>query len=113
MLEYRTYISSQEIPAVPNSKAFGYSLSGGLDIDGNGYADVSIGDLSGSHVTTFRSSPLVTVTVEFQDLKTLLDIGGNVDRRCPLILGGSVNLLCFNVTPCVYYESSEVNEFGE
>ena len=103
----------QEILAVPNSKAFGYSLSGGLDIDSNGYADVSIGDLSGNHVTTFRSSPLVTVTIEFQDLKTLLDIAGDADRRCPLALGGSVNLLCFNVIPCFYYESNEVNEFGE
>ena len=98
---------------MPNSKAFGYSLSGGLDIDSNGYADVSIGDLSGNHVTTFRSSPLVTVMMEFQDLRSLLDIAGDADRRCPLAQGGRVNLLCFDVTPCFYYESNEVNEFGE
>lgn len=103
----------QEIPALPTSEAFGYSLSGGLDIDGNGYADLTIADLSGSHVTTFRSSPLVTVFTEFQELKTLLDIGGNVDRLCPLSLGGDLNLLCFNVTACFHHESDEVAEFGE
>ena len=101
------------IPAVSDSKAFGYSLSGGLDIDSNGYADLTIGDLSGSHVTTFRSSPLVTVIMEFRELRTLLDIGGDTDRLCPQTVGGDLNLLCFNVTPCFYHESNEVNDFGE
>ena len=101
------------IPAVSDSKAFGYSLSGGLDIDSNGYADLTIGDLSGSHVTTFRSSPLVTVMMEFRELRTLLDIGGDTDRLCPQTVEGDLNLLCFNVTPCFYHESNEVNEFGE
>ena len=106
-------LAMQEIPAVPNSKAFGYSLSGGLDVDGNGYTDVTVGDLSGSHVTTFRSAPLVTVVMEFQELKTQLDIVGDTDRLCPLTLGGNVSLICFNVTPCFYHETQEVNDFGE
>ena len=103
----------QEVPAVPSSTAFGYSISGGLDVDSNGYADMTISDLSGNHVITFRSSPVVTVIMEFKELKTQLDIVGDTDRLCPLTVDGDINLICFNVTPCVYHESNEVNEFGK
>ena len=92
---------------------FGYSLSGGLDVDSNGYADMTISDLSGSHVTTFRSSPIVTVIMDFQELKTQLDIVGDTDRLCPLTLSGDLNLICFNVTPCFHHESDQVNQFGK
>ncbi|XP_053734440.1 integrin alpha-6-like isoform X3 [Synchiropus splendidus] len=39
---------------------FGYSLSGNLDIDDNGYPDLAVGSLSGS-VFVFRARPVVSV----------------------------------------------------
>ena len=80
---------TQRIPAVDGTSAFGYSLSGGLDIDGNGYPDLSVGDLEGGRVTTIRTSPLVNVTLEVPDRKELLNITGTSDRLCPL---GEVDL---------------------
>ncbi len=64
--------------------AFGYSLSGGLDIDNNGYPDLSVGDLGGGRVTTLRGSPLANMTLIFWDRKETLDITGSFDRLCPL-----------------------------
>ena len=74
----------QTLNAVPGSVAFGYSLSGGLDIDGNSYPDLTVGDLQGEHVTTIRGSPLVNVTLLVADRKEVLNITGGSDRLCPL-----------------------------
>ena len=63
---------------------FGYVLSGGADIDGNGYPDITVGDLSGDHVTSYRTSPLVNVTFDLDNRKEVLDVLGNSDRLCPL-----------------------------
>lgn len=103
----------QTIPATPDSLAFGYTISGGLDIDDNGYPDITISDLSGSHVTSFRAAPLVNVTLSFSNEKRVLDLVGDADRLCPF--SENVKLQCFNVTPCFSFESKygNVTQFGE
>lgn len=69
-------------PASPTA-VFGYSLSGGLDVDDNGYPDLSVAELGGTYVTTFRGSPLVNVTTMIRDRKYTLNVTGNSDRVCP------------------------------
>lgn len=76
------YIHCQVIHAQSASSVFGYTLSGGLDIDGNGYPDVTVGDLSGSHVTSYRTSPLANVTIDLFERKDVLEIVGDADRLC-------------------------------
>ncbi|XP_031423123.1 integrin alpha-7 isoform X2 [Clupea harengus] len=41
-------------------KRFGYSISGGLDIDGNQYPDLAVGSL-GDQVVLYRSSPVIHI----------------------------------------------------
>ncbi|MCJ8733736.1 hypothetical protein PDJAM_G00226990, partial [Pangasius djambal] len=41
-------------------KLFGYSLSGNMDIDGNGYPDLAVGSLSDS-VLVYRSKPVISI----------------------------------------------------
>ena len=91
--------------------------------------DLTIGDQTGA-VTTIRTSPLVTVVMEFEDLRSTLDLVA--DRKCPV--GDDITLLwydimeihtcrliisaiCFSfqVSPCFYYEAVhtvDVPEFG-
>lgn len=41
-------------------KRFGYSISGGLDIDGNLYPDLAVGSL-GDKMVLYRSHPVIHV----------------------------------------------------
>ena len=63
--------------------AFGYSLSGGLDIDNNTYPDLTVGDLGSGRITSFRGSPLVAVTAVVNDIVDVVNITGDSDRLCP------------------------------
>ena len=69
---------------MPDTNVFGYSLSGGLDIDSNGYPDLTVGDLQGGRVTTLRASPLVNLILVIPDRKDRLNITGGSDRLCQL-----------------------------
>lgn len=71
------------------------------------FADLSIGDLSGS-VTTVRASPLVGVTMEFKDPQTIVDLED--DRKCHI--DDDITLLWYDITVnsdvcvhmcCVFY----------
>ncbi len=73
------------------TSVFGYMVTGGADIDDNGYPDITISDLSGDHVTSYRTSPLVNVTFDLDERRETLDILGDSDRVCPL--SDNVNLL--------------------
>ncbi|XP_038044391.1 integrin alpha-6-like isoform X2 [Patiria miniata] len=62
-------ISPSDLPAdLPNTReiggAFGYSLSGGIDLDGNDYPDLTVGAFEANTVVTFRARPIVNVTAE-------------------------------------------------
>ena len=63
--------------------AFGYSLSGGMDIDNNTYPDLTVGELGLGRVTSFRGRPLVTVTAMVKDIIDIVNITGDTDRLCP------------------------------
>uniref|UniRef100_A0A8C5DSH4 Integrin alpha-2 domain-containing protein n=1 Tax=Gouania willdenowi TaxID=441366 RepID=A0A8C5DSH4_GOUWI len=88
-------------------KCFGYSISGGLDIDNNHYPDIAVGSLNDS-VVLFRSRPVIHVVREISinphhiDLKHIF---------CPSV---SLTFVCFNllcsITPpllalVVYFEA--------
>uniref|UniRef100_A0A8C5DQ95 Integrin alpha-2 domain-containing protein n=1 Tax=Gouania willdenowi TaxID=441366 RepID=A0A8C5DQ95_GOUWI len=93
-------------------KCFGYSISGGLDIDNNHYPDIAVGSLNDS-VVLFRSRPVIHVVREISinphhiDLKQLNCKGR--DGVCVSLTFVCFNLLC-SITPpllalVVYFEA--------
>ncbi|XP_022090698.1 integrin alpha-7-like [Acanthaster planci] len=47
-----------------NRSAFGYSVSGGIDLDGNQYPELSIGAFEANTIVTLRARPIINVTAE-------------------------------------------------
>ncbi|XP_050072975.1 integrin alpha-PS3-like [Anopheles maculipalpis] len=57
---------------------FGHSLSRGVDIDGNGYADLAVGAPNGETVYVFRSYPVVRIEARINSTKRELPAQGGV-----------------------------------
>ncbi|XP_071803736.1 integrin alpha-6-like isoform X2 [Asterias amurensis] len=54
-------------------QAFGYSLSGGLDLDGNQYPDLTIGAFQADALVTLRARPIISITAELQLRESQID----------------------------------------
>ncbi|KAG9272282.1 integrin alpha-6-like isoform X1 [Astyanax mexicanus] len=63
-----------------NVKLFGYSLSGNMDIDGNGYPDLAVGSLS-NNVVVFRAKPVVHLNTTLELSPNEIDYLGKDCRR--------------------------------
>uniref|UniRef100_A0A3Q3IQ87 Integrin alpha-2 domain-containing protein n=1 Tax=Monopterus albus TaxID=43700 RepID=A0A3Q3IQ87_MONAL len=85
----------------PGLQMFGQSISGIVDMDGNGYADVSIGAFMADSVVLLRSRPVITV-----DVSIFLPVSINIS--VPQCHEGPQNLNCFNVTVCMRFKGRQV-----
>ncbi|KAL3831471.1 hypothetical protein ACJMK2_023216 [Sinanodonta woodiana] len=84
---------------------FGWSLSGGIDMDDNRYPDLLIGAQSSAKAIFLRSRPVVRVaaSLRIDPMNITLD-----HRTCTLINGTKVT--CITVYTCISYTGVEVNK---
>ncbi|PAA78841.1 hypothetical protein BOX15_Mlig015394g1 [Macrostomum lignano] len=81
-------------------KQFGWSVTGGVDIDGNGYPDVVVGSHSSAAITLYRTRPAVRLSVGQGDLRApdRIDVrrcgDGSDVGDCRIRLSGSFRLAC-------------------
>ncbi|XP_070266164.1 integrin alpha-7 isoform X4 [Myotis yumanensis] len=75
-------------------KSFGYSLSGGLDVDGNHYPDLLVGSLADTAVL-FRARPVLHVSHE------VIIAPRAIDLEQPNCAGG--HLVCVDIRVCFSY----------
>uniref|UniRef100_A0A672YK89 Uncharacterized protein n=1 Tax=Sphaeramia orbicularis TaxID=375764 RepID=A0A672YK89_9TELE len=85
----------------PGLQMFGQSISGNVDMDGNGYADVTIGAFMADSVVLLRSRPVITV-----DVSILLPVSINIS--VPQCHEGNQNLNCFYVTVCMRFRGRQL-----
>uniref|UniRef100_A0A8D1NUF8 Integrin alpha-7 n=1 Tax=Sus scrofa TaxID=9823 RepID=A0A8D1NUF8_PIG len=78
-------------------KSFGYSLSGGLDVDGNHYPDLLVGSLADTAVL-FRARPVLHVSHKVSILPPTIDL------EQPNCAGG--HLVCIDLRVCFSYSAS-------
>uniref|UniRef100_A0A3B4YJ30 Integrin, alpha 9 n=1 Tax=Seriola lalandi dorsalis TaxID=1841481 RepID=A0A3B4YJ30_SERLL len=85
----------------PGLQMFGQSISGNVDMDSNGYTDVTIGAFMADSVVLLRSRPVITV-----DVSIFLPVSINIS--VPQCHEGHHNLNCFNVTVCMRFRGRQV-----
>lgn len=73
-------IKSSDLPAHylrnQNLATFGFSLSGGSDLDRNGYADLVVGAFGSDTVVILRSRPVVNVKTRHLETDMQINIDG-------------------------------------
>ncbi|XP_067141293.1 integrin alpha-PS2-like [Centruroides vittatus] len=85
-------------------RTFGFSISGGMDLDNNNYPDLLVGAYESSRAIYFRSRPVVTlkgslkVNVENIDLK---------EKNCVIL--DKTQVSCFFATLCLNYTGHDID----
>ncbi|KAM3929754.1 integrin alpha-9 [Leptodactylus fuscus] len=97
--QYSMRISGRKIN--PGLRMFGQSISGGIDMDKNGYVDVTIGAFMSDSVVLLRTRPVITV-----DASIILPIAINI--TAPPCYDGTQNMNCVNVTVCFRFRGKHV-----
>lgn len=83
-------------------KFFGYSLSGGVDVDENGYPDVAVGAYGSDHAVILRSQSIVNVVGKIKLSEQQITLEGN-HSVCNL---EGTQHKCVNITLVFYYNDA-------
>lgn len=70
-------IRSSDIPSPKLITTFGYSLSGGIDLDQNGYSDLVIGAYEQDLAVLLRTRPIIGLTISYEPEINLINIDPN------------------------------------
>uniref|UniRef100_A0A8D0HE68 Integrin subunit alpha 9 n=1 Tax=Sphenodon punctatus TaxID=8508 RepID=A0A8D0HE68_SPHPU len=97
--QYSMKIPGQRVN--PTLRMFGQSISGGIDMDGNGYPDVTIGVFMSDNVVLLRSRPVITM-----DISVFLPASINI--TAPPCHDGLQHVNCLNVTVCFRFSGKHV-----
>lgn len=96
------YAENLEVPV----RTFGFSVAGGLDLDGNHYPDLVVGAYESAAAMLFRSRPVIKmdsyVTFDLESKLISLD-----DRNCTL--SDRTRVTCLTLKACVGYSGEDVS----
>ncbi|XP_045445586.1 integrin alpha-PS2 [Melitaea cinxia] len=103
--KYSQAITAEEIS--PSLTTFGFSLSGGVDLDNNNYTDLAVGAYKSDSVVFLKSRPVVKVMadVKFMGESKLISLE---DKRCRLSNGTAV--ACAQLMFCLTYDGVNVDQ---
>ncbi|XP_045490857.1 integrin alpha-PS2 isoform X3 [Colias croceus] len=103
--KYSQAITAEEIS--PTLTTFGFSLSGGVDLDNNNYTDLAVGAYKSDSVVFLKSRPVVKVMadVKFMGESKLISL---TDKRCRLANGTQV--ACAQLMFCLTYNGVNVDQ---
>lgn len=89
------------VQQVPYPTTFGFSLTGGVDMDGNTYPDLAVGAYSSSQVFIFKSRPVAAVdsTTYFSSASKLI----NIEEKGCISKRDARHVPCTNLTTCWSY----------
>lgn len=82
------------------AKAFGFSVAGGVDVDGNGMPDIAVGAWKSGNAAVLFTKPVVTVTGQTEPESALINVE---EKNCDIDqkLGKQS---CRSINTCFKYE---------
>ncbi|KAG1657427.1 Integrin alpha-PS2 [Nymphon striatum] len=83
----------------PQISTFGFSLSGGLDMDGNKYPDLLVGGYNSDVAVFFRARPIVSLYVSFDEPNSL-----QLDTMKCTPSDVTVSVRCLHINLCFTYD---------
>ncbi|KAL4720669.1 hypothetical protein ACJJTC_001818 [Scirpophaga incertulas] len=101
-------ITAEEIS--PTLTTFGFSLSGGVDLDNNNYTDLAVGAYKSDSIVFLKSRPVVKVMadVKFMGESKTISL---TEKRCSLNNGSHVvQVACADVMFCLTYNGINVDQ---
>ncbi|XP_076285234.1 integrin subunit alpha inflated isoform X2 [Lasioglossum baleicum] len=103
--KYSQVIYAEDLKLPMNLQTFGFSVAGGLDLDGNHYPDLVVGAYESGTAVFFRSRPVIKMDsyVTFDQESKLISLD---DRNCTLSDGSRVT--CFPLRACFKYSGEGV-----
>ncbi|XP_041477996.1 integrin alpha-9-like isoform X2 [Lytechinus variegatus] len=93
---------SQRLVAATNMVSFGSSISGGMDMDNNGYPDIAVGAYENDTAALFLSKPVI----EMEAFLTLTPTLINTNHAECMLYGRPTT--CLHLTACVRYTGASV-----
>ncbi|XP_053322104.1 integrin alpha-9 [Spea bombifrons] len=97
--QYSMRLSGRKIN--PLLRMFGQSISGGVDMDRNGYSDLTIGAFMSDNVVLLRTRPVITL-----DVRIILPTSINI--TAPQCHDGAQQVNCVNITVCFRFHGKHV-----
>ncbi|XP_030382273.1 integrin alpha-PS2 isoform X2 [Scaptodrosophila lebanonensis] len=96
------------VEGAPYPRTFGFSLSGGVDMDGNTYPDLAVGAYAADQVFIFKARPVAAVNAEttFSNPSKLINLE---ERNCQLQRDHS-KVPCMELTTCWSYTGKYLPE---
>ncbi|KAJ0176589.1 hypothetical protein K1T71_007768 [Dendrolimus kikuchii] len=93
-------ITAESLPSL--LRTFGYSLSGGVDLDANGYPDLLVGAYENSSVALIRTRPIIDIKTSIRPSNTIINIDPTIHgcEKDP-----SANYTCFHFQACCIIET--------
>lgn len=98
--KYSQVIKSEDMSVGRPVYTFGFSLSGGLDLDNNQYPDLIIGAYESDTAYLMKSRPVaqITTSVYFKSNYTLIDL-----KRTECTTKDGVQVHCLFIITCLHY----------
>ncbi|XP_037319598.2 integrin alpha-3b isoform X2 [Pungitius pungitius] len=96
--DYSQVIEGKSLVKHTEFHTFGYSINGGMDVDGNGYPDILVGSLD-DRVALLRARPVIHLTKEFNVEPKIVD-----PKECP------ASTPCITATLCLSFTLSNGNK---
>lgn len=104
--EFDQVIYAEQIPREGNLlRSFGFSISAGLDQDGNSYPDLLVGDYEANRAILLKSRPVINVTTSI----TFQPENFNLDDKTCLLPNSTTSVSCITVQYCTKYSGSNVD----
>ncbi|XP_012885786.1 PREDICTED: integrin alpha-9 [Dipodomys ordii] len=97
--QYSMKLSGRKID--PILRMFGQSISGGIDMDGNGYPDVTVGAFMSDSVVLLRARPVITVDAS-------IFLPESINITAPRCHDGQQPVTCLTVTTCFRFHGRRI-----